>query len=58
MLVYIYNEITAVNSYKNHGTVTIGVSPETAIDLMQFNHSDKKAILIIVDLNVYNKLNK
>lgn len=51
----VYNEVIAVDKYTSHGKVTIGVSAETAQELA-LNQNNKRAILLIVDMNVYNKL--
>jgi basic membrane lipoprotein Med (substrate-binding protein (PBP1-ABC) superfamily) len=52
----VYNQVVSVNSYKDHGHVTIGVSVDTAQELLGLKKSNKRAILLIVDMDVYNKL--
>jgi len=51
----VYNQVVSVNQYTNHGHVTIGVSPQTAQELA-LNTKNKRAILIIVDMDAYNKI--
>lgn len=53
----IYNEIIAVDKFTSHGKVTVGVSAETAQELA-LNQNNKRAILVIVDMNAYNLINK
>lgn len=52
-------DIIDVNAGKNNGTVKVGVSKEIAQELMNcmvFGGGNKKAVLMIIDLEEFNKL--
>lgn len=52
-------DIIDVNSGKTNGTVRVGVPKEVAQELMNgmvFGKGSKKAVLMIIDMNEFNKL--
>ncbi|MDR3551268.1 MAG: hypothetical protein P4L31_07685 [Candidatus Babeliales bacterium] len=51
----ICNELVSVNKSGHNGTVTIGVPGEVAQQLA-LNQGNKRAILLIVDMDKYNEI--
>lgn len=52
-------DVLDVNSGKTNGTVKVGIPKEVAQDLMNgmvFGGGTKKAILMIIDMDEFNKL--